>query len=178
MSQSNTSNGKGKAGRGKGGAEKQQARAAEHGSELAMVCWVYIGLAAALSCGLNAIANVRHAPEGWQQTAAVVIGIVVPGLVLLLGRAGGLAYKRGMRTQAYVVGGIASVLLLLSVWHCQESIGVLTGSHWLLSTAMAIGIDAGMVAAEVTATLAAAPKKASRPRQKKDKPAKDVAAAA
>jgi hypothetical protein len=109
----------------------------------------------------------------------VVIGIVVPALVLLIGRAGGLAWKKGMRAQAYLAGAVATVLLALSVWHCQESIGVLTGSHWLLSTAMAIGIDAGMVVAEVTATLAASPKKAPRkPRQNKDRAPKEVAAAA
>jgi hypothetical protein len=91
-----------------------------------------------------------------------------------------LAWKKGMRAQAYLAGAVATVLLALSVWHWQESIGVLTGSHWLLSTAMAIGIDAGMVVAEVTATLAASPKKATRQRCKKgkDKPGKEAAAAA
>src|SRR5262249_36091687 len=33
--------------------------------------------------------------------------------------------------------------------HCTESIGLLTGSHWLLSGLLAVGIDAGMVAAEL-----------------------------
>jgi hypothetical protein len=48
--------GKGKEQREQG---KQTAKAVDHGSELALVCRVYIGLAAALSCGLNAVANVR-----------------------------------------------------------------------------------------------------------------------
>ena len=35
------------------------------------------------------------------------------------------------------------------VVHCTQAISSLTGSHWLLSALLAIGIDAGMVASEV-----------------------------
>jgi hypothetical protein len=40
-------------------------------------------------------------------------------------------------------------VLALSVVHCTQAIASLTGSHWLLSALLAIGIDAGMVASEV-----------------------------
>jgi hypothetical protein len=40
-------------------------------------------------------------------------------------------------------------VLSLSVAHCTESIGLLTGSHWALSGLLAVGIDAGMVVSEL-----------------------------
>jgi hypothetical protein len=60
--------------------------------------------------------------------------------------------RKGMRAAkrlAVVCGGIASAVLALSVVHCTEAIGTLTGSHWLLAALLAIGIDAGAVVAEV-----------------------------
>ena len=50
---------------------------------------------------------------------------------------------------AYVCGGVATGVLALSVVHCTQAIAELTGSHWLLASLLAIGIDAGMVASEV-----------------------------
>jgi hypothetical protein len=50
---------------------------------------------------------------------------------------------------ACLVGGVGVGVLGLSVAHCTESIGLLTGSHWLLSGLLAVGIDAGMVASEL-----------------------------
>ena len=40
-------------------------------------------------------------------------------------------------------------VLSLSVAHCTESVGLLTGSHWALSGLLAVGIDAGMVVSEL-----------------------------
>jgi hypothetical protein len=56
---------------------------------------------------------------------------------------------RHARQLAYAVGGVGVGVLSLSVAHCTESIGLLTGSHWALSGMLAIGIDAGMVVSEL-----------------------------
>src|SRR5262249_57394167 len=53
------------------------------------------------------------------------------------------------RRLACAVGAVGVGVLGLSVVHCTESIGLLTGSHWALSGLLAIGIDAGMVASEL-----------------------------
>jgi len=70
-------------------------------------------------------------------------------------KAGGKPRRRSRRVMpfakrlAYVCGGVATGVLALSVVHCTQAIAELTGSHWLLASLLAIGIDAGMVAAEV-----------------------------
>jgi hypothetical protein len=56
---------------------------------------------------------------------------------------------RHARQLAYAVGGVGVGVLTLSVAHCTESIGLLTGLHWALSGMLAIGIDAGMVVSEL-----------------------------
>lgn len=119
----------------------------------------YVFIAAGMSMALNAIANGQHAPNGTDgapdmRLAAWTMGALIPVLVLLLGKVAGLLWKRDQRTFALTTGGIGVVVLLLSVFHCAESIGMLTGSHWLLAGALAIGIDAGMVACEISATIA------------------------
>jgi hypothetical protein len=53
------------------------------------------------------------------------------------------------RRLACAVGAVRVGVLGLSVTHCTESIGLLTGSHWALSGLLAVGIDAGMVASEL-----------------------------
>src|SRR5262249_43416965 len=53
------------------------------------------------------------------------------------------------RRLACAVGAVGVGVLGLSVVHCTESIGLLTGSHWALSALLAVGIDAGMVASEM-----------------------------
>ena len=60
--------------------------------------------------------------------------------------------RKGMkhaRRLACAVGAVGVGVLGLSVTHCTESIGLLTGSHWALSALLAIGIDAGMVVSEL-----------------------------
>ncbi len=114
----------------------------------------YIALAGLASCALNGLANSVHAPAGYA-VAAWGLGIFVPVAVLLLGRTAGLLYRANHRRLAYAVGTIASVVLALSVVHCSHSIALLTGSHWTLAAALAVGIDAGMVASEVAHTLTA-----------------------
>jgi hypothetical protein len=56
---------------------------------------------------------------------------------------------RHARRLAAVAGAVGVGVLGLSVAHCTESIAALTGSHWLLSGLLAVGIDAGMVSAEL-----------------------------
>jgi hypothetical protein len=53
------------------------------------------------------------------------------------------------RRLAAAVGAVGVGVLGLSVTHCTESIGLLTGSHWALSGLLAVGIDAGMVVSEL-----------------------------
>ena len=54
---------------------------------------------------------------------------------------------------AVLIGGIASIVLALSLWHCTESLAMLTGSPWYLAFMLAFGIDAGMVGCELVAGL-------------------------
>jgi len=56
---------------------------------------------------------------------------------------------RRARRLASAVGAVGVGVLGLSVTHCTESIGLLTGSHWALAGLLAVGIDAGMVASEL-----------------------------
>src|SRR5580700_8062456 len=61
-------------------------------------------------------------------------------------------HRKGMkhaRRLACTVGAVGVGVLGLSVVHCTESIGLLTGSHWALAGLLAIGIDAGMVTSEL-----------------------------
>jgi hypothetical protein len=55
-----------------------------------------------------------------------------------------------------VVGGVGSFILLLSVWHVTEALNLLTGMHMVLAVLMAVGIDVGMVACEVSGLVAKA----------------------
>ncbi len=113
----------------------------------------YVWGAAAVSCGLNGLAFSSHAAPGlaW---AAWGLGIVVPAGVLALGRWAATLFRRGRKTLSAAVGAIAGALLLLSVWHCTESIAALTGSPLVLAGLMAIAVDAGMAACEVSVTVA------------------------
>jgi hypothetical protein len=60
--------------------------------------------------------------------------------------------RRGLRHArrlAVAVGAVGVGVLGLSVLHCTTAISDLTGSHWLPSALLALGIDAGMVLSEV-----------------------------
>jgi hypothetical protein len=50
---------------------------------------------------------------------------------------------------ARFAGCSGAALLLLSVWHCSQSIALLTGSPVALALPMAVAIDCGLVACEV-----------------------------
>jgi hypothetical protein len=55
---------------------------------------------------------------------------------------------------AVAVGAVGCSLLTLSVWHCTEAIGMLTGSPVMLAGLLAIGIDCGLVACELASIVA------------------------
>jgi hypothetical protein len=99
-----------------------------------------------LSAMLNGYANAQHAPAAW---AGWLMGLSVPVLVLVLSKVAGEMYHRGQRGVALFAGGSGVSLLAFSVWHCVESIALLTGSHIALAVPMAVAIDAGLVACEV-----------------------------
>lgn len=52
------------------------------------------------------------------------------------------------RSVAVAAFAVAVALLTLSITHLTESISVLTGTYWLLAALLAVGVDAGMLAAE------------------------------
>ena len=103
---------------------------------------------AMLSALLNGYANAMHANIAW---AGWGMGLIVPVIILILGKVASLLYKRGNLRSAYATGGTGIGLLALSVWHCSQSIALLTGSPWLLAMPMAVAIDAGFVACEIAA---------------------------
>lgn len=99
-----------------------------------------------LSAALNGYANAQHAPAAW---AGWLMGLAVPVLVLTLSKVAGVKYLAGQRAVAWAAGASGVALLFLSVWHCSESIALLTGSGLALAVPMAVAIDCGLVACEV-----------------------------
>src|SRR4051812_14752230 len=78
---------------------------------------------------------------------------------------GGRKAMRHARRLACAVGSVGVGVLGLSVVHCTESIGLLTGSHWALSGLLAVGIDAGMVVSELAELASHGTKAGERVRQ-------------
>ena len=110
--------------------------------------WAVFGVAfmSALSAGLNGYANAQHAPlpfAGW------LMGLSVPLIVLVLAKVSGEKWRAGQRGVAWAAGGSGVALLFLSVWHCSQSIALLTGSGLILAVPMAVAIDCGLVACEI-----------------------------
>lgn len=105
---------------------------------------------AVLSALLNGYANAQHAEIGW---AGWGMGLVIPAIILILGKVAALLYKRRQTRLAYVTASVGVGLLALSVWHCSLSIAALTGSPLLLAAPMAIAIDCGFVCCEVAALI-------------------------
>lgn len=103
---------------------------------------------ALMSAVLNGYANAQHASIEW---AGWAMGVVIPAIILILGKVAGLLLKRGQQRGAYWTGGIGIGLLFLSVWHVATSIAAVTGSPLLLALPMAVAIDCGFVACEVAA---------------------------
>jgi hypothetical protein len=107
-----------------------------------------VALMAVLSAGLNGYANSLHATVPW---AGWAMGLVVPVLVLTLGKVAGLLHQRKRQRLALLTGATGVGLLFLSVWHCATSISLLTGSPLLLALPMAVAVDCGLVCCEIAA---------------------------
>ena len=109
--------------------------------------WAYGGVAlmAALSMGLNGMSFGSHAPAA---AAGWMLGIAIPGIILILARVAGLKWKAGKAQIAKVGAAVIVSLLALSVWHCAESIAALSGSPVWMALPMAIAIDCGLVYCE------------------------------
>jgi FtsH-binding integral membrane protein len=105
-----------------------------------------VGFTLVLSAALNGYANAQHAPDPW---AGWLMGFAVPVLVLVLSKVSGEKYQVGQKTVAWFAGASGAALLFLSVWHCANSIALLTGSGLALAIPMAVAIDCGLVACEV-----------------------------
>jgi hypothetical protein len=89
--------------------------------------WAQFGVAFTLilSAGLNGYANAQAAPlafAGW------LMGLAVPILVLTLSKVAGEKHRAGQKPLAWLAAGSGVALLFLSVWHCANSIALLTGS--------------------------------------------------
>lgn len=98
-----------------------------------------------LSGMLNGYANAQHAPAAW---AGWLMGLSVPVIVLVLSKVAGEKFLKNQRGPAWLAGGSGLALLVLSVYHCAESIALLTGSGLGLAIPFAIAIDCGLVACE------------------------------
>jgi hypothetical protein len=73
----------------------------------------------------------------------------VPLIVLTLAKVGSEKIRGGQRWVGWLAGGSGIALLFLSVWHCANSIAILTGSELALAVPMAIAIDAGLISCEI-----------------------------
>jgi hypothetical protein len=99
-----------------------------------------------LSALLNGYSHSQHATVAW---AGWGLGLAVPAIILVLGKVAGILHGRGRPQLAYTTAGSGLGLLALSVWHCSESIALLTGSPLLLALPMAVAIDVGFVCCEL-----------------------------
>jgi uncharacterized membrane protein YoaK (UPF0700 family) len=88
-----------------------------------------------------------------RNSLALIVAAVIPALVLILFRISGLLWIRKCKRLASSSGTVGLVVLALSVAHCSHAIALLTGSDLLLAAALAVGIDCGLVVAEVVTVL-------------------------
>lgn len=100
---------------------------------------------AVLSAILNGYANAENATVEW---AGWGMGLVIPAIILVLGKVASLLWKRRQYRAAYITASVGVGLLALSVWHCSLSIAMLTGSPLLLAVPFAVAIDCGFVCCE------------------------------
>ena len=83
-----------------------------------------VGLMLILSAALNGYANAQRSPVAW---AGWLMGVSVPVIVLTLAKVCGEKFRAGQKPIARFAG-IRGRLLILSVWHCSQSIALRTGS--------------------------------------------------
>lgn len=109
---------------------------------------MYILGAIALSVALNGYAGWSHGgPIG-----ALVMGLIPLGILKLSEIASKLGKRKADLTKAKVVAAVGLTGLFLSLWHVSEAIEMLTGSASWQAWALAITIDAGIVACEYVKT--------------------------
>jgi hypothetical protein len=110
--------------------------------------WALFGVAfmLVLSAGLNGFANAQHSPVAW---AGWLMGLAVPVIVLVLAKVSGEKWRADQKPLAWFAGGSGIALLVLSVYHCSQSIALLTGSPVALAVPLAVAIDCGLVACEI-----------------------------
>jgi hypothetical protein len=104
-----------------------------------------VGVMAILSALLNGYANATHAAIAW---AGWAMGLVIPLIILILGKVASLLWKRREGRSTRITAAVGVGLLFLSVWHCATSIAALTGSPLILALPMAVAIDCGFVCCE------------------------------
>ena len=133
-------------GKRKRGTKPAAVRAAGFRREVAG--WAMFGVifTSVLSAGLNGYANAQHSPVAW---AGWLMGLAVPVIVLTLSKVAGEKWLAGQRWVGGLAGGSGLALLFLSVWHCANSIALLTGGGLFLAIPMAVAIDCGLVACEI-----------------------------
>ena len=124
------------------------AAAVEPAANPAVVRWATFGVVFSLilSAALNGYANAQHAPVAF---AGWLMGVSVPVLVLVAAKVAGEKHRDGQTAVAWFAGGSGIALLFLSVWHCSQSIAILTGSPVGLALPLAVAIDMGLVACEI-----------------------------
>lgn len=130
-------------------AKPKKSRPAKKPVPASLKHWAYAGvvLTLALSAWLNGLAFSKHAEVSWH---GWVLGLLIPVLILVFSRVGGILWACGNRARAYVAGGACGSMLVLSVQHCAVSIAALTGEPVLLAALMALAIDAGLVICELS----------------------------
>jgi hypothetical protein len=116
----------------------------------------YAALAIVLSACLNGYAAAADAASVSGKVVGALLGASVPVLVWLLAQAAAYTYRAGWTRFALLPGAVACVLLVLSVTHCAAAFAALTGTGWLLSVCLAVGIDCGLVSSEAVAILVSA----------------------
>ena len=126
---------------------KPKAKPVEHKSGIFAASGVAI--MSMTSAGLNGYAFSQYATVQW---AGWTLGLIIPVFVLILFKVSGDKFKCH-RNFAVFTGATGTGVLLLSVWHCSESISLLTGSPILLAIPLAIACDIGLVCCEVALLL-------------------------
>jgi hypothetical protein len=104
--------------------------------------WGLLGLSGLL----NGYANALQSPH---PLAAWGMGLVIPAIVLLGSHMAGGSHRRKAGKLAGLFASGAIGLLVLSVWHCAESIALITGQPLWLAMPMAVAIDVVLVGCEL-----------------------------
>lgn len=62
--------------------------------------------------------------------------------------------RKACQMVAKIIGGVASLLVFLSIWHLTAAISIMTGSPVVLALFLAIGIDLGLISSELAELVA------------------------